>query len=124
MFFFNQTARKYGVPVVNTEMTPIYYIAVGKMEVCYKLSRFLHDEGFYCMTTVFPAIARKNSGLRVTVNNHNTLQDIDALLERIAYALPKFLAEENSSMEEIYETFGMTLPGKDITPSIERRKIA
>ncbi len=124
MFFFNQTARKYGVPVVNSEMTPIYYVPVGKMEVNYKLARFLQDEGFYCMTTFFPAVPRRNSGLRITVTNHNTLQDIDAILERIGYALPKFLAEENTSMEEVYEVFGMSMPGKETAAPLERRKIA
>lgn len=124
MFYFTQTAAKYGVPVVSNELTPIFFIATGKKEVSYKLATHLQNAGYYCMTTVFPAVPMKNSGLRVTVHNHLTLKDIDGILACIAEGLPKILQEENSSIEEIYQTFGMTAPGKEIITPLERRKIA
>ena len=124
MFYFTQTASKYGVPVVSNELTPIFFVATGKKEVSYKLASFLQNEGFYCMTTVFPAVPMKNSGLRITVHNHLTLKDIDGILERIAYAMPAILKEEGSSMEEIYQAFGINPMAKEIITPIERRKIA
>ena len=124
MFYFTQTGAKYNLPIVNNDLTPIYYIALGKTEVAFKISDFLQKEGFYCMTTFFPAVPLKNSGLRLTVNNHNTLEDINGILEAVAYALPKALEEEGSSMEEIYETFGIQAPGKQIITELPLRKIA
>ncbi len=124
MFYFIQTAAKYGIPVVSNELTPIFFIATGKKEVSYKLAAFLQKEGYYCMTTVFPAVPMKNSGLRLTVHNHLTLKDIDGILGLIAEALPIILREENVTMEEIYEAFSMSPPNKEIITTIERRKIA
>ncbi|HWB65132.1 MAG TPA: hypothetical protein VG603_16560, partial [Chitinophagales bacterium] len=121
--FFSQTAAKYNVPVVSHELTPIYFIAIGKKEVSYKLSTLLQKEGYYCMNTVFPAVPLKNSGLRITVHNHLSLQDINGILEVIGTALPKILAEENSSMEEIYQAFNMAPPSERAIPT-EIRKIA
>jgi len=124
MFYFTQTGAKYNLPIVNNDLTPIFYIALGKTEVAFKIARFLQDEGFYGMTTFFPAVPLKNSGLRLTVNNHNTLEDINGILERIAYALPKALEDEGSSMEEIYQTFGIKSPNKEIITQMPMRKIA
>jgi len=124
MFYFTQTGAKYNLPVVNNELTPIFYVALGKTEVAFKISKFLQNEGFYCMTTFFPAVPMKNSGLRLTVNNHNTLEDINGILERVAYALPKALEEEGSSLEEIYQTFGIKEPNKEIITELPLRKIA
>jgi 7-keto-8-aminopelargonate synthetase-like enzyme len=124
MFYFTQTASQFGIPVVSNELTPIFFIATGKKEVSYKLAAYLQNEGYYCMTTVFPAVPMKNSGLRITVHNHLTLKDIKGIIECISYALPKILAEENSSMEEIYQAFNIAPAGKEIITSVERRKIA
>jgi len=124
MFYFTQTGAKYNLPVVNNELTPIFYIALGKTEIAFNIAKFLQKEGFYCMTTFFPAVPMKNSGLRITVTNHNTLEDINGILERVAYALPKALEEEGSSMEEIYETFGIKPASKEIITELPLRKIA
>lgn len=125
MFYFTQTASRMQIPIVNNLLTPVFFIAIGKREVGYKLSSILHQAGYYCMTTVFPAVPMKNSGLRITVTNHHSFSDIDGLLGTIAEALPGIMKEENYSMEEIYNDFGMTVPGKGVIEMpIERRKIA
>ncbi len=75
------------------------------------------------MTTVFPAVPVKNSGLRLTVHNHLTFKDIDGILSSIAEILPFALKEEGSSMEEIYQAFGMQ-PKQEVAMPLERRKVA
>ncbi|MDB5282869.1 MAG: 7-keto-8-aminopelargonate synthetase-related enzyme [Bacteroidota bacterium] len=109
MLYFTQTAKRYGLPLVGNDLTPIFFVALGKKEISYKVSTFLQKQGYYCMTTVFPAVPLKNSGLRITVHNHLTFQDIDGILSSIAEILPWALREENSSMDEIYQAFGMQL---------------
>lgn len=79
----------------------------------YKLSRVLMEAGYYCMNTVFPAVPMKNSGLRITVTNHVTLEDIEGILSVIAEALPGIMREEDYSFEQIYADFGMDLAGTD-----------
>ena len=125
MFFFTQTARRLGIPLVNNLLTPIFFVAIGKREVSYKLSALLQQQGYYCMNAVFPAVPLKNSGLRITIHNHLSFQDIQGLLSTIAEALPVIMQEENYSFDEIYADFGMTPPGKEIIEMpIEKRKIA
>lgn len=76
------------------------------------------------MTTAFPAVPIKNSGLRLTVHNHLTMQDIDGMLSRIAEILPLALKEQNSSLEEIHEAFGIQPQQHEFIIPIEKRKIA
>jgi len=58
----------------------------------------------------FPAVSMQNAGARITLTNHHTLQDINTLLESMAYHLPRIVEEEGYSYEEIYEAFGMKRP--------------
>ncbi len=107
MFYFTQTASRLGLPVVNNDLKPIFYIGTGTNEIGYKLSSFLMNEGQYANHIIFPVVPMKNTGMRIVVTRHHTLQDIHRLLELIAYALPKFMKEENYSMDQIYEAFSM-----------------
>jgi len=126
LVFFVEKARQLGVPVINNDLTPIFYVGVGKPEVGFKMTKFLADEGFFCNLAQFPAVSIKNSGLRIALTRHHSLQDISKLLEAIAYALPKFMAEENTGFEELYTAFKMAPPRKDSgeSSSEEQRRIA
>jgi hypothetical protein len=75
------------------------------------------NEGFFVNHIIFPVVPQRNTGMRIVVTRHHTLQDIDKLLELIAYALPKFVKEENYSMDQIHEAFGMvgTVPKQTVT---------
>ncbi len=127
MFYFTQTARRLGLPVVNNDMKPIFYIGTGTNEIGYKVTQFLMKEGFYVNHIIFPVVPMKNTGLRIVTTNHHTLQEIHQLLDLIAYALPKFMKEEGYSMEQIYEAFNMTNPQSTAVETAEAallRKIA
>lgn len=121
MFYFTQTASKYDLPIVNDDLTPIFYVGTGKQEVGYKTCKFLQDEGFFSNHMMFPTVPMKNSGMRITLTNHHTLEDINNLLERVAYAIPKFMKEENYSMEELYTDFGMNERSKLVEMEPMRR---
>jgi 7-keto-8-aminopelargonate synthetase-like enzyme len=117
MFYFTQNAVRLGLPLVSTDLNPINYIGSGTNEIGYKLSQFLMNEGFFVNHIIFPVVPQRNTGMRIVVTRHHTLQDIDKLLELIAYALPKFVKEENYSMDQIHEAFGMvgTVPKQTVT---------
>jgi 7-keto-8-aminopelargonate synthetase-like enzyme len=121
MFFFTQTAAKYNIPLINDELTPIFYIGTGKQEVGYKTCKFLQNEGYFSNHMMFPTVPMKNSGMRITLTRHHSLQDINNILERIAYAIPKFMKEENYSMEELYTDFGIKKMEKAIEMEPFRR---
>ena len=124
MFYFQQAAKRYNLPLVGNDLTPIFFIGTGKKEIAYRVSSFLQKEGFYCMTTAFPAVPIKNSGLRLTVHNHLTMQDIDGMLSRIAEILPLALKEQNSSIGRNSRSFWHTTPTARIYNTYRKRKIA
>jgi 7-keto-8-aminopelargonate synthetase-like enzyme len=113
MIFFVDKAKQLGVPVISEELTPIFYIGTGKQEVGFKMAEHLYTEGVFCNLAQFPAVSVKNSGLRVALSNHHTLQDINHLLETVAEAMPKYMEEENYSFEELYQAFKIPQPGQN-----------
>ncbi|MBP6730857.1 MAG: aminotransferase class I/II-fold pyridoxal phosphate-dependent enzyme [Chitinophagales bacterium] len=112
MLFFVEKCRQLGLPLISNELTPIFYIGVGKPEIGFKLSEILNKEGMMFNLAQFPAVSVKNAGVRIALTNHHTLQDINNLLEALAHHLPKLVAQDNYSYEEIYKAFGMKQPEK------------
>lgn len=112
MMFFSERARQLRIPIITNEMTPIFYIGVGKQEIGYKMAQFLLDQGYYCNHVIFPAVPVKNTGLRIALTNHHTIEDLSALLDKIAEGLFTFLKEEDYTVEQIYEAFNVPLPPK------------
>ena len=124
MLCFVERAKELNIPIVNNELTPIFYIGISKAEVGYKMVKYLMDEKILVHQNVFPTVPVKNAGIRIALTNHLEIKDIHNLLDHVAYALPKFLAEENYSMEEIYESFNMTNPLIEVTEVKAKMKIA
>lgn len=125
MIFFVDKARQLGVPVISNELTPIFFVGMGKQEVCFKMGKHLMEQGMYCNLAQFPAVSLKNAGLRIALTRHHSIQDINKLLETVAEAMPKFMAEENYSYEELYAAFNIPQPGVATQQQDdEKRKIA
>lgn len=108
MVLFVEKCRQLDLPLVSGELTPIFYIAIGKQEVGAKIMHALYNEGMFCNLAMFPAVSIKNTGLRVVLTRNHSLQDISKLLDSIAHYLPKIMEEENYSMDELYEDFKAT----------------
>jgi 7-keto-8-aminopelargonate synthetase-like enzyme len=125
MVFFVEKARQLGLAVVNNDLTPIFYVGVGKPEVGFKLINILKEQGFLCNLAHFPAVSVKNTGLRVALTRHHSLQEISRMLETVAYALPSLMEEENTNIEELYAAFKMAPPRRESGESSEeQRRIA
>lgn len=83
----------------------------------------MNKEGIMFNLAQFPAVSVKNAGVRIALTNHHSLQDINHLLETMAYYLPKLVEEFGYSYDEIYEAFGMKRP-QVVTPDYVMKKIA
>lgn len=123
MVFFVEKARQLELPLIGDDLTPIFYIGVGKPEIGFKLCDIMHNEGMMFNLAQFPAVSVKNAGARITLTTMHTIQDINKLLETIAHHLPKLVEEAGYSYEEIYETFGKKMP-KRLVEDYPLRKIA
>lgn len=110
MLFFRQRANELELPLISNELTPIFFIGLGKIEAGFKLLHTLQGEGLMANLAQFPAVPIKNTGVRIALTNNHSLQDIDTLLQAIAYHLPRMVEEFGYSYEEIYEAFGIKRP--------------
>lgn len=110
MRYFMEAAKLYNLPIISPVASPIFFIGVGKPEVGYKMIQRLMNEGHYLNISVFPSVPYINTGLRIPITIHHTLDDIDSLLRCIAKHLPLVLAEENTTMPEIYKAFRLPVP--------------
>jgi len=122
MLFFVEKVRQLELPLISNELTPIFYIGVGKPEIGFKLSEAMNREGFMFNLAQFPAVSVKNAGVRIALTTHHSIQDINNLLETMAYYLPKFIEQENYSYDEIYDAFGVKRP--ETAEEYPLRKIA
>ena len=72
MAFFNLTAKKLGLPLINETISPIGFIGVGKPDVGYNMVRRMMNKGYFFNLSVFPSVSYNNTGLRIPVNRLNT----------------------------------------------------
>jgi 7-keto-8-aminopelargonate synthetase-like enzyme len=103
--YFNSTAKKLGLPLIDETMSPIGFIGVGKPDVGYNMVRRLMNKGYFVNLSVFPSVSYNNTGLRIPLNRMLSFQDIENLLKEISIQLPKALEDSQSSMSDIYKHF-------------------
>lgn len=97
--------KKHGLPVISDNDTPIFFVGVGLPKMGYNIIKRLLDDGIYTNIGIFPTVPMKNTGIRFTITNLNTFEQIEELVEKIAYHFPLALEEEGFSMEQIYKAF-------------------
>ncbi|EFM12503.1 aminotransferase class I and II [Paenibacillus curdlanolyticus YK9] len=117
--YFNQMAEAYQLPLVNATENPIRFIGVGLPKLAYAVVSRLQELGFYTNIAAYPAVPMRRSGIRITVTNHHTKEDILALIQAIAQVLPVLLREGGSSMDKLYKTFKMSNPDSLTMPANE-----
>jgi hypothetical protein len=60
----------------------------------------------------------KNTGVRITITNHLTEENIDSLLYTFAHRLPEALQLTNSSMENIHKAFKLKTPIRETIETV------
>ena len=95
--YFIQVAESLNLPLKSTNLSPIKFIKVGRPGVGYSMIRRLMEAGYYANLSVFPSVSINNTGIRLPITNHLTMQDIDGILYTIAEQLPLAMAEEGTA---------------------------
>ncbi len=125
MIFLIEKCSHLELPLISSELTPIFYIAVGKPEIGFKLADILREEKVLCNLAQFPAVSVKNAGMRIALTRNHTIQDINHMLETMASSMPALLRQANYSIEEIYEAFSISPASRRLNESSdELRKSA
>ncbi len=77
---FQQTADALGLPTASHSLSPIRFIKLGNYDLGFKISEDIKQAGYYCNLAAFPSVPHKETGLRLTINNHLTIDDIENVL--------------------------------------------
>lgn len=103
--FCNHVMDKYKVPLISNSLSPIFFVGMGLQKVAYNLVQRIIGEGLYTNIAVFPAVPETCCGMRFTITNHLSFEDIENLAKSIAVHLPKVLKEEERSIHDIFRAF-------------------
>lgn len=115
--FFKEVVNHYNLPLISQAHTPISFIGVGLNKVGYNLINRLTEAGFYANLGVFPAVPQTCTGIRITINNNHTKNDLEKLAETLNYHLPKALKDEDRDINDIYRAFKTLRKDKEDTDS-------
>jgi 7-keto-8-aminopelargonate synthetase-like enzyme len=80
----NSLCDRLGIPLVNHEPSPIFFVRCGPVEDTFRLLHALREAGFFACAGMFPAVPHNKSGPRFTVSTHNTYADIHDFLDAFA----------------------------------------
>lgn len=97
------------LPLISNPETPIFFVGTGQPTVGYNLNSKIINDGYYVNIGLFPAVPIKNTGLRFTINNHLSKQEIKSFIDALHYHYPKALSEEGKTMNDVRRAFKLTL---------------
>jgi 7-keto-8-aminopelargonate synthetase-like enzyme len=103
--FFNTKSVEYGIPLLNQEVTPVRFVALGKPQTGYNMVTRLMNDGLYASLSVFPSVSYNNTGMRLALTRHHTFDDLEAIVKSIAANLPSALSDAGSNMKEVQRFF-------------------
>jgi 7-keto-8-aminopelargonate synthetase-like enzyme len=111
---FNRLAVERGLPLVSLSEAPIRYVGAGVPQVAYNVTGRLRAAGYFADTAVFPAVAAKRCGSRITLTSHHTAEDVAGIVDALVTALPRALADEGSSPAILRKAFVRQLAGRRV----------
>ena len=94
-----------GIPLMSTGDTPVFFIPTGMPDTAYTLMRKLSIDACFVNPALFPAVPVNNAGLRITVSNHNSMQDIDYLAGLLEKHYDKALIATGNSYKKVGRAF-------------------
>ncbi len=103
--YFREKAYAYGLPLVNQNFSPIFYFGAGTEENAYHIVRKMLDCGFFTCICNYPVVPKKNAGIRLSVTNHLTFDDIDSALSTMAEIVNELEKNGILNKELIYQSF-------------------
>jgi 7-keto-8-aminopelargonate synthetase-like enzyme len=81
--FVTRAAVEAGIPIANTDPTPIWFIKIGGTSQALDVARQMMDRGFFLNYAAFPAVPAGQSGLRFTTTLYHTEQQILSMIDAL-----------------------------------------
>lgn len=105
--YANYLLKRYELPVFFETDTPICFVGVGAKSVGYNLLKRLYNEGYLVNIAVYPAVSLKRTGIRFTINLHQSEEMLHNMIQSIAHNLEIALAEEGLDKQSIKKAFNL-----------------
>ncbi len=103
--YASRRGLELGLPILSSPYSPVRFLGVGNEAVGAKLVCQLIEAGFWINAAGYPSVPMGRAGIRFTITNKHSYQDIEDLLTTMATLLPEWLRESGSTIEEIHAAF-------------------
>lgn len=103
--YFNELLQQTDLPLIDQNISPVFYIGTGMPKTGYNFVNRLMNEGFYVNLGIFPAVPVKNTGVRITISRHNQKEEIRGLVKAMEYHFPKALEDTQTNPQRVYQAF-------------------
>lgn len=103
--FFKDVALQLELPLLGDCDTPICFIPSGNPDTCCLLSQKMMESGFYQSSAIYPSVPHHNGGMRFTIANWHTMEDIERMLHTLAEQRRKILFQAKISENDIRKRF-------------------
>ena len=103
--YFNELLQQTDLPLIDENISPVFYIGTGMPRTGYNFVNRLMKEGFYVNLGIFPAVPVKNTGVRITISRHNQKEEIKDLVEAMKFHFPKALEDTHTNSERVFQAF-------------------
>ena len=103
--------KQHDLPLVSPSDSPIFYLGLGLPRVGYNMVKRLLKEGFFTNIGIFPAVPVKCTGLRLSITNGQTNEDIKNVLDAFQHHFPKVLEEEGLTVDKLSKSFNEPFEG-------------
>ena len=97
--------KKYHLPDISDPETPIFFIALGTIGLGFNMVRRLMNEGFFTNIAAFPAVSEVNTGIRFTITDHLSFNDIHKFVLALSKNFTLALNEEGRTIRDIQKAF-------------------
>jgi 7-keto-8-aminopelargonate synthetase-like enzyme len=78
--FVNEFSQEIGLRLSRRDHTPLWFLEIGKARDVAEFAGAIKDRGFYLNPASFPVVPRGHGGVRFTVTNYNSIEQIENML--------------------------------------------
>ncbi len=79
--YFRKRSNELNLPITTIDETPIQLLRIGNMEKLFRILTQMINKGYFPVTASYPAIAKGQEGIRITITRHLSKKDINNFLE-------------------------------------------
>lgn len=107
---FNALLHEFGLPVLSTNESPIFFLKVGNQEAMFDIARKVEEDGFYINVSHFPVVPVKRAGLRIAITALQDKDDLRGLARSLARHVPEVFRAYGIEREALDALYARALP--------------